>query len=327
MKAILMMTLIGASSQFCTHTPKTEQAPKPIIDPLAERLTHKQLWLNPNTPASQAVADLPRKETDKARLLRKISSTPQAEWLGDWTPDIAKAVDQILTQAHAAKAVPAIVIYNIPQRDCGQHSAGGAENQNVYLDWVQRFASGLKGREAIVILEPDALALMSQCLDSKATQRRLSMIRQAVERLKSEKGTAVYIDAGNANWVPPQKMARMLKAAGIDQADGFAVNVSNYMTDEASVQYGKKLSALIGYKRFIVDSSRNGQGPTTDYQWCNPRNRGLGRKPTLNTGHELVDAYLWVKRPGESDGKCNGGPDAGRWWQEIALELARNASF
>ena len=28
---------------------------------------------------------------------------------------------------------------------------------------------------------------------------------------------------------------------------------------------------------------------------------------------------------GESDGTCHGGPDAGQWFHEIALELARNA--
>jgi endoglucanase len=40
-----------------------------------------------------------------------------------------------------------------------------------------------------------------------------------------------------------------------------------------------------------------------------------------------LDALLWVKLPGESDGACNGGPAAGQWWQEIALELAANADW
>ena len=38
-----------------------------------------------------------------------------------------------------------------------------------------------------------------------------------------------------------------------------------------------------------------------------------------------MDAYLWVKTPGESDGTCNGGPRAGQWWPEYALGLSRTA--
>jgi endoglucanase len=38
-----------------------------------------------------------------------------------------------------------------------------------------------------------------------------------------------------------------------------------------------------------------------------------------------VDAYLWVKRPGESDGACgNGAPKVGVWWPDYALDLATN---
>ena len=43
------------------------------------------------------------------------------------------------------------------------------------------------------------------------------------------------------------------------------------------------------------------------------------RRPTAQTGDPLVDALLWIKRPGESDGACNGGPPAGTWWPEDAL--------
>nr|ABK58684.1 unknown [Streptomyces fradiae] len=32
-----------------------------------------------------------------------------------------------------------------------------------------------------------------------------------------------------------------------------------------------------------------------------------------------------IKRPGDSDGPCRGGPEAGQWWPDYALGLARNA--
>ncbi|XIE81958.1 glycoside hydrolase family 6 protein [Streptomyces sp. SBR177] len=53
--------------------------------------------------------------------------------------------------------------------------------------------------------------------------------------------------------------------------------------------------------------------------------RALGVPPTDRTGDELVDAYLWIKRPGDSDGTCRGGPAAGTWWPDYALGLARRA--
>jgi endoglucanase len=128
---------------------------------------------------------------------------------------------------------------------------------------------------------------------------------------------------------------------------------------------------------FVIDSSRNGRGvlDTTPYgrapyhqpksvldklsalDWCNPPGAGLGHPPTTATGVPLVDAFLWLKTPGESDASCNiaGGarawdysqynpwgidgdaqghfdplwgmidPASGDWFPEQALQLARNA--
>jgi endoglucanase len=63
----------------------------------------------------------------------------------------------------------------------------------------------------------------------------------------------------------------------------------------------------------VIDTSRNGQEPwqpgnyPDPMDWCNPPGRGLGLEPTLQTGNSLVDAYLWIKIPGESDGECTRG--------------------
>ena len=98
---------------------------------------------------------------------------------------------------------------------------------------------------------------------------------------------------------------------------------------------------------FVIDSSRNAHGqwdppqghPEGDPErWCNPPGRGVGRRPTHETGVELLDAFLWIKIPGESDGKgfrwTSGpkdpvrgveAPSAGEWFPDLALELARNA--
>jgi endoglucanase len=119
-------------------------------------------------------------------------------------------------------------------------------------------------------------------------------------------------------------MATRLRQADIAHADGFSLNVSNYIANAASIAYGERLSRLLGGKHFIIDTSRNGLGTATT--WCNARGQALGVTPTTNTGHPLVDAFLWIKVPGESDGTCGGGPRAGSWWNEIAVELSRAAT-
>jgi len=109
-----------------------------------------------------------------------------------------------------------------------------------------------------------------------------------------------------------------------------------------------RFAGLEGSAHFVIDTSRNGQGPwlpPADHppgdaqDWCNPPDRGLGLTPSLDTGLELVDGYLWIKVPGESDGQCNrwapgGSPDpvrgmmdpaAGVWFPEQALELVHFA--
>jgi HK97 family phage portal protein len=53
--------------------------------------------------------------------------------------------------------------------------------------------------------------------------------------------------------------------------------------------------------------------------------RAMGVAPTTATAGAHADAYLWVKRPGESDGSCEPGePPAGRFVNEYAIELVRN---
>lgn len=219
-----------------------------------------------------------------------------------------------------------LVAYNIPLRDCGSYSGGGASSPEAYRTWIRSFADGIGSRKAAVVLEPDAVAYTS-CLSAADKQTRLALIKDAVEVLKAKGNVAVYIDAGNSNWIPAEEMALRLAEAGVAGADGFSLNVSNFLTTASNTAYGKDLSSKIGGKHFVIDTARNGLGPTSDYQWCNPPGRALGEKPTGATSDPLVDAYLWIKPPGESDGTCNGGPSAGQWWPEYALGLAQQAAY
>jgi hypothetical protein len=63
---------------------------------------------------------------------------------------------------------------------------------------------------------------------------------------------------------------------------------------------------------WLVDTGRNGEEDvrTDCSNWCNIRGAGLGRAPTANTSlPSVVDAWFWLKTPGESDGCTQKLPD------------------
>ncbi|MBC7546645.1 glycoside hydrolase family 6 protein [Candidatus Saccharibacteria bacterium] len=255
-----------------------------------------------------------------AAQINKIAGTPRAIWLGDWLPDVQASTNAIVSAATAQGAVATLVAYDIPSRDCGNYSAGGASSQSSYLSWATGMANGISGRKTIVVLEPDALGLIT-CLSSADQEARYSMLSQAISLL-SAKGALVYIDA--STWVPASDMANRLNRAGVSKAQGFSLNVSGFQKTSDVASYANQLTGLVGGKHYIIDTSRNGLGSNGD--WCNPSGRALGTKPQGYASGTL-DAALWIKSPGESDGTCNGGPSAGTWWPEYALGLAQRASY
>lgn len=63
---------------------------------------------------------------------------------------------------------------------------------------------------------------------------------------------------------------------------------------------------------FIIDSGRNGVADMRNdcANWCNARGAGVGYIPTTETNNPAnVDAYFWLKTPGESDGCTQYLPD------------------
>jgi endoglucanase len=120
-------------------------------------------------------------------------------------------------------------------------------------------------------------------------------------------------------------MASLLEKVGIDSIRGFSTNVSNFNPTADERDYAEELSGLVGGAHYVIDTSRNGAGSNGD--WCNPSGRALGATPLTERARGAMDANLWIKAPGESDGSCNGGPPAGEWWPEGLAELARNAGW
>jgi endoglucanase len=223
--------------------------------------------------------------------------------------------------------MPVLALYGIPHRDCGSFASGGFGSAADYKGWIDGIAADVAASPAAIIVEPDALA-MADCLSAGQRQERYDLIRYAVDTLTRNPAAAVYIDAGHLRWHSPDDMAARLNQAGLAEARGFSLNTANFFTTEDEIGYGEAISGLTNGSHYVVDTSRNGAGPAPDspLDWCNPRGRALGTPPTAATAGPHADAYLWIKRPGESDGSCNrGDPPAGNFVNQFAVELASNA--
>ncbi len=286
--------------------------------------------MQPDSQATQTEQQWTREgRSADAAELAKIASQPAAEWFGDWSyghGGTAGDANWWVSAATAAGTLPVIVAYDLPWRDCSQYSSGGAPSAEAYRQFIDGLASGIAGRKAVVILEPDALSEL-ECLSAEQQLSYYSLLSYAVARLGESPAVSVYLDAGNAGWQPAAAIAARLRLADVAGARGFSLNVSNFDSSAKESAYGEAIDAdLGGSAHFIVDTSRNGQGAAPGGEWCNPPGRGLGTPSTAATGNPLIDAYFWIKQPGESDGACNGGPAAGQWWPEYALGLAQRAA-
>ena len=133
----------------------------------------------------------------------------------------------------------------------------------------------------------------------------------------------------------------------LSNRDGAVLEPSNPCPNELS--YARTLGqtlAMYGFKNhgFLIDTSRNGKGQIRDKwgDWCNIKGAGLGERPRANPAPG-IDAYWWVKPPGESDGSsdrngprfdemCAGAnaapnaPQAGQWFEAYFMDLVHNAT-
>lgn len=262
--------------------------------------------------------------------LTAIANTPTAYWLDQAFPasTVANTVGRYVGAAQAAGATPVLALYAIPNRDCGSFAAGGFGSADGYRQWIDAVAAGLGSMPAAIILEPDAIA-MADCLSPAQRDERFDLLSYAVDSLTRDPAAAVYIDGGHSRWISAEELAAGLNRVGVDKARGFSLNTTNYFTTEEQIGYGEAVSAMTGGAHYVIDTSRNGAGPAPDspLMWCNPSGRAMGAAPTTDTAGPHADAYLWVKRPGESDGACSSGqPAAGQFVASYAIELVRNAN-
>lgn len=264
--------------------------------------------------------------TDERAAAEYLAEQPTAYWLTPEQDPIGTAgrtVSSLTAQARDQDVAVAMVIYGLPERDCGNHSAGGLSGTD-YRTWIAEISAALEAApdvQKIVILEPDSLALAPQCgnLDDRAVQ-----LRDAVHELTAPH-TWIYLDGGHSAWLPAKEMAALIKSVAVaDEIRGFATNVSNYRPTYDEFTYAHAVAEQLPGMHAVIDTSRNGSSADAGAQWCNPPRQRVG-EPSGTFGDEVVDLNIWIKPPGESDGPCEGGPAAGVWWPAGAAELTQDA--
>jgi endoglucanase len=399
---ILLLAVLGPLA------PATQAASTRGLDPSTQFFAP---GLQAEPAAIQQIAGLVRqRQFDNAARIFSMERQPRAVWFSNGGTPASIRLDarKVVEQARLQGQVPVVVLYNIPGRDCGGLSAGGAQNLADYEAWVTGVAQGIGDARAVVILEPDSLGLLpSNCGAGFpfTDADRFAELNFGVDRLEQQPQTLVYLDGTHSHWLAVGDISSRLVQAGVQRAQGFFVNVSNFRAVPDLDKYGTWISECIAFgndpeeggwrlghydfcasqyfspfgpvnpddfstwhfvddwytanmghaaatSHFVVDTSRNGQGPWLAaggqpqpgaiLDWCNPPGRGLGLRSTATTGVPLLDAYLWVKTPGESDGTCArnraaaGSPDpewanivdpaAGKWFPQQALQLAQLAN-
>ncbi|KAI5809125.1 1, 4-beta cellobiohydrolase [Peziza echinospora] len=228
-----------------------------------------------------------------------------------------------------------------------------------------------------IVLEPDSLGNMVTNMDvpkcAGAAEAYIEGLAYAVAKLQKW-NVDLYIDAAHSNWLgwpgnlePAAKLFKevLTRAGGNAKIRGFATNVSNYNAfnpKTADIIYGagpdnpnwselRYAQALAPYleaeglpAHFIIDQGRSGAQNirTKGGHWCNIADSGFGLRPTSETGECIVDALVWVKPGGESDGTSDANatrfdvncvsedakvpaPEAGFWFNEFVKDLVRNA--
>lgn len=253
---------------------------------------------------------------------------------------------------------------------------GANKYKTEYIDVIASILAKYPDIKVNLAIEPDSLGNLVTNMGVAKCQRAAPYYRDltayALRKLNLN-NVDMYMDGGHAGWLgwdanigpAAQLFAEVYKAAGSPRGvRGIVTNVSNYNAyrigtcpaitspnancdEERFIKAFAPLLQAQGFPaRFIVDVGRSGRQPTGQQawgDWCNVQGTGFGPRPTTDTGSSLVDAFVWVKPGGESDGTSDTSaarydatcgrssafkpaPEAGTWFNAYFEMLLKNAN-
>jgi endoglucanase len=313
-----------------------------VPNPAGNLLAGARFYADPHhSPAAVAARRLRRRHPQEAGIIQVIADQPFTDRFGAWNgPSPAGAVFQFLRNADVQDpaSIPTMATYWIVNGQCAR---GGVADSSRRVAAYQRFISGLSrgigNFRAVVFLEMDSL-ITTPCLHGRGLAVRLSELHDAIATLEQNPHVVVYVDAGAGDALSYATAARLLTREGIHEAQGFFLNSTHFDWTTSEIAYGQKLAAALNGVHFVVSTSDNGQGPLRPSDrvhhgneiLCAPPGRGLGPRPTSDTGYAFADAFAWIALPGKSGGSCGPGvkaPPTGAFWPANAVGLVRHANY
>ncbi len=274
-------------------------------------------WVNPDGNAAQQVATYEKagKKAD-AELIRKIAEQPTGEWL---TPENRRAGGAWLHRGrreggpgraarplqHPAPRLRPVLAAAAP-RTATRTGLSSTRSPRASSD-----------RPATVILEPDAvLHMVDGCTAEEFHEERYDLLKGAIEHAQVPEEHEGLPGRGQRRL----GQARRRSSSPCGGRASTRPTASRSTCRTSTPPRTPSPTARSSPRRWATSRSSStpaatatGRTPraTPRKHWCNPPGRALGEAPTTKTADALVDAYLWVKRPGESDGECKGGPEGG----------------
>jgi cellulose 1,4-beta-cellobiosidase len=254
-------------------------------------------------------------------------------------------------------------------------ATGEARYQHAFIDPIAAAFRAHPNQRIVAILEPDSLSNLVTNMETPRCKAAAPFYKRGIAYAIGQlslPNVSVYLEAAHAGWLGfPKNIVRaaplykevLTMAGGADRIRGFALNVSNYdpARDPAKTPRDRTSAASdeVGYaadlahaladvgvtgKGFVIDTGRNGQAYIRSIasSWCNVKGAGLGERPRAAPAPS-IDAYLYIKVPGESDGISDpkaprfdetcasddatpGAPQAGLMFDSYLIELAKNAN-
>ena len=212
------------------------------------------------------------------------------------------------------------------------------QEKSDYRAWIRSVSAQIGTARVAVILEPD-LALAVNRLDLPAGQRtkgwkaRQKLTAYAAKTFHDHnRRAAVYLDAGDADWLTTAQAVDLLQRSGIQYARGFALGATHYSSTQDDIARSAELATALAAhgvrSHAVIDTADNGR-PFTYQQFyaAHPKSffddsfpcaagratvcNALGVAPTWKvastalplspaqraTAATYVDGYLWFGRP------------------------------
>lgn len=207
-----------------------------------------------------------------------------------------------------------------------------------YRRWIDQASAQIGSSRVAIILEPD-LALTAKRRDlpkkqrTKGAKARQKLTRYAAATFHARNpAAAVYLDAGDADWLSTAQASDLLRRSGVAYARGFALGATHYSATQADIEHGADIVAALAAHgigtHFVIDTADNGRAFTySQFYKKHPHgffdNSARCKKPTSKvcnalgvpptwkvastalpltadqraTAARLVDGYLWFGRP------------------------------